>query len=149
MRSVPDTSKRNDPIGAFRFAVRFDNLPPGGFSDCTGLQMETEVQDYHEGGVNTHNWKFATRTKQSNVTLKRGIVDVTMLTWYQAIVRGDMQFRNGTITVFDASGSNEVIEFQIVQAFPIKWVGPDLNAAQNNLAVETIEFAHLGIQRTK
>ncbi len=36
---------------SFRFTVTFDDLPPGGFSDCTGLQAETEVQEYAEGGL--------------------------------------------------------------------------------------------------
>jgi phage tail-like protein len=146
---VADIGARRDPVPAFRFTVRFDDLPPGGFSDCSGLQMETEVQDYHEGGVNTHTWKFVTRTKQANVTLKRGIVDKVMWGWYEAVARGDMQFRNGTITVLDPSGTDEAIEFQLVQAIPVKWSSSDLSAGQSNLAVETIEFAHQGFRRTR
>ena len=146
---MPDTGARNDPAPAFRFTIKFDNLPPGGFSDCTGLQMETEVQDFHEGGLNTHTWRFVTRSKQSNLILKRGIVNQLMWSWYQDIASGKMMFRNGTILVHDPSGSNDLIEFQILQAFPVKWSGPDLSASQNNLAVETIEFAHQGLQRLK
>jgi phage tail-like protein len=146
---MADPAARLDPIPTFRFTVRFDGVPPGGFSDCSGLQMETEVQEYHEGGVNTHTWKFATRTKQANLVLKRGIVDRVMWTWYQAIAWGSMQFRNGTVSVLDPSGAAEAIEFQILLAFPVKWVGPDLSAGQNNLAVETIELAHQGFVRTK
>ena len=146
---MAEAGARHDPAPAFRFTVRFDNLPPGGFSDCGGLQMETEVQDYREGGVNTHVWKFATRTKQSNLTLKRGIVNRQLWAWYQDVANGKMQFRNGTITVHDPSGEQDLIEFQILQAFPVKWSGSDLGAGQNNLAVETVEFAHQGMQRTK
>jgi len=72
-----------------------------------------------------------------------------MWEWYLAIMRGSMQFRNGTITVQDPSGGSDVIEFQVLQAFPVKWAGPDLSASQNNLAVETLEFAHQGLQRIK
>jgi len=146
---MPETGSRNDPAPAFRFTVRFDNLQPGGFTDCTGLQMETEVQEYREGGVNTHTWRFATRSKQSNLTLKRGIVNKTLWDWFQDTARGKMQFRNGTILVHDPSGSKDLIEFQILQAFPIKWSGPELSAAQNNIAVESVEFAHQGLQRIK
>ncbi len=146
---MADNDNRIDPIPASRFTVRFDSLQPVGFSDCTGLTLETEVQDYHEGGLNTHSWKFVTRSKQGNLTLKRGIVDTVMWNWYLAITRGASQFRNGTITVQDPSGSNDFIEFQVLQAFPVKWVGPDLSAGQNNLAVETLEFAHQGLQRIK
>ena len=146
---MADSGSRKDPIPTFRFTVRFDDLPPGGFSDCSGLQMETEVQDFHEGGLNTHTWKFVTRTKQSNLTLKRGIVNKALWDWYQELAQGKMRFRNATIIVHDPSGKSDVLEFQIIQAFPIKWVGPDLSAAQNNIAVETVEFAHQGLERLK
>lgn len=145
---MADTGNRSDPIPSFRFTVRFDSLQPVGFTDCTGLQLETEVQDYHEGGLNTHSWKFATRTKQGYLSLKHGIVDGVMWGWYLAIMRGDMQFRNGAITVQDPGGQ-DAMEFQVLQAFPVKWVGPDLSASQNNLAVETLEFAHQGLLRIK
>lgn len=146
---MPESGARNDPVGAFRFTVRFDDLPPGGFSDCSGLQMETEVQDYREGGLNTHVWKFATRSKQANLVLRRGIVNRVLWQWYDDIVQGRMRFRNGTIIVHDSAGERDAIEFQIVQAFPVKWAGSDLGAAQNNLAVETVEFAHQGLRRLK
>jgi phage tail-like protein len=146
---VPKAGDRNDPIPAFRFTVRFDDLPPGGFSDCSGLQVETEVQDFREGGLNTHTWKFVTRAKQSNLMLKRGIVNKVLWDWYQDMINGKMKFRNGTILVHDPSGAKNVLEFQIIQAFPVKWVGPELNAAQNNLAVEAVEFAHQGLERLK
>jgi phage tail-like protein len=142
---MPETGARNDPFPAFRFTVRFDDLPPGGFSDCTGLQVETEVQDYNEGGLNTFAHKFATRTKQSNITLKRGIVNRTLWNWYYDLTQGRMRFRNGTIVVHDAAGIEATMEFQIRQAFPVKWIGPDLNAAQSSIAVETLELAHHGL----
>jgi phage tail-like protein len=141
--------QRNDPFTAFRFTVRFDDLPPGGFSDCTGLTVETEVQDFREGGLNTHTWKFVTRSKQSNLTLKRGIVNRVLWQWYDDIVNGKMLFRNGTVVVHDPAGEKDTLEFQIIQAFPVKWAGSDLSAAQNNLAVETVEFAHQGLLRLK
>ena len=63
------TSDREDPFFAFRFKVEFNDLPVGGFSECSGIQLETDVHDYQEGGLNTHLHKFPTRTKQSNITL--------------------------------------------------------------------------------
>ncbi len=146
---MPDTGSRNDPFPAFRFTITFDDLPPGGFSECGGLQMETEVHDFAEGGLNTHTWKFATRSKQSNLTLKRGIVNKVLWDWHHDITIGKMKFRNGTIAVLDSSGVNRLMEFQILQAFPVKWVGPELNAGQNNLAVESLELAHQGLERRK
>jgi phage tail-like protein len=143
------TGARLDPIPSFRFTVVFDDLPPGGFTDCSGLQSDTEVQEYAEGGLNTHTWRFPGRSKQSNVTLKRGIVSKVLWDWYRQIATGDFKARNCTILVHDPSGGDDVLEFQLADAFPIKWVGPELAAGQNNLAIETIEVAHQGLMRRK
>ena len=69
--------------------------------------------------------------------------------WYHDISIGKMKFRNATIIVFDHDGKTQVMEYQVLQAFPTKWVGSELSAAQSNLAVETVEFAHQGLERRK
>ena len=140
---------RNDPFLAFRFEVTLDELSVAGFSDCTGLQLETEVQDYSEGGLNTHLLKFPTRTKQANIVLKRGIVDREMWDWYWQLTQGLVWLRSGTVAVRDPSGGQVVIEWQFRDAFPCKWHGPELNAAQNSVAVETLELCHRGLERLK
>ena len=76
------TILRKDPFLAFRFEIRLDGLVVGGFSDCSGLQLETDVEDYHEGGFNSYDRKFVTRTRQSDLVLKRGIVDAELWRWY-------------------------------------------------------------------
>jgi phage tail-like protein len=143
---MPKTGNRDDPFVAFRFEIQLDDLSVGGFSECSGIQLETEVQDYNEGGLNTYVHKFPTRTKQSNITLKRGIVDRTLWDWYYALTQGDIQFRNGTILVYDPSGGEVVMVWEFSRAFPCKWVGPELNASQNNVAVETLELCHHGLR---
>ncbi|MFO7664327.1 MAG: phage tail protein [Chloroflexota bacterium] len=144
---MAETGKRNDPIPAFRFEIKLDGLAVGGFSDCTGIALETEVQDYPEGGLNTYVHKFPTRTKQSNITLKRGIVDRVLWDWYYDLTQGRIAFRNGSIAVRDPSGETVVMEWQFRRAFPAKWQGPELNAAQNSVAVETLELCHHGLER--
>lgn len=140
---------RNDPFLVFRFEVRMDNLPVAGFSECSGLQVETEVQDYNEGGLNTFVLKFPGRTKQSNLTFKRGIVDTNLWAWYDDLSQGRVTFRGGTILVRDASGQDPVMEWQFKRAFPSKWVGPELNATANNVAIETLELVHQGLTRVR
>jgi phage tail-like protein len=144
---MPDTGVRLDPFTAFRFVVVFDDLLECGFSDCTGLQVELESQDYIEGGLNTHTWKFPTRAKQSNLTLKRGVINRLLWDWLHDVATGNMKYRSGTIIVLDSSGRLPVMTFLIQKAFPVKWVGPELSAAQNNVAMETLELAHQGMER--
>lgn len=146
---MAETGARQDPFLAFRFEVTLDSMSVAGFTDCTGLQLETEVQDYNEGGLNTHLLKFPTRTKQANIVLKRGIVDREMWNWYYQLTQGLTWLRSGTIVVRDPSGEKVVIEWQFRDAFPCKWLGPELNAAQNNVAVETLELCHHGLERIR
>lgn len=146
---MPEPGKRNDPFVSFRFEIRISGLAAGGFSECGGLQIETETQDYLEGGENAFVRKFPTRTKQTNLVLKRGIVDRTMWDWYFHITQGDIQRRPVSVIVKDASGSNDVMIWEFSDAFPTKWTGPDLNATQNSIAIETIELCHQGMTRIR
>lgn len=134
--------ERSDPFIAFRFEIEIDGLPVGGFSECSGIRLETETEDYIEGGLNTHTRKFPTRTKQANITLKRGIVSRDLWEWYYALVQGNGDLRTGSIIVRDPSGADEVMRWEFRRAFPCKWTGPDLNSTQNQVAVETLELCY-------
>ncbi|MEV6304242.1 phage tail protein [Actinoplanes sp. NPDC051861] len=144
---MASTGARVDPALAFRFEIRLDGLAAGGFSECAGLQAETEVHDYPEGGLNTHVHRFVTRTKHGNLTLRRGVVDRALWDWYAGIIGGLVVRRNGSVLVRDPSGASVVAEWQFRRAFVCKWTGPDLNATQNAVAVETFELCHEGLDR--
>jgi phage tail-like protein len=146
---VAKTGDRDDPCVGFRFQVRFNDFASGGFSDCNGLSLETEVQDLSEGGVNDHVHRLLGRTKQINLVLKRGITDISLWDWYSDLTQGTVTYRDGTISVFDPSGDHVVISFEVRDAIPVKWQGPELAASQNAVAVETVELAHAGLRRRK
>jgi phage tail-like protein len=145
---MAESGDRRDPYLAFRFEVRLDGLAVAGFSECSGLQFEIEVQDYPEGGMNTFVRKFPGRVKQTNITLKRGIVDREMWDWYYDLTQGRLTMRNGSVRIRDPSNEQIQVEWHFRDAFPCKWVGPDLNASQNNVAIESVEICHQGLERT-
>jgi phage tail-like protein len=144
---VAETGSRTDPFMAFRFVVRLDDLPVGGFSDCGGLSVETEFLDYAEGGVNDHLQRFPGRTRQQNLVLKRGIVDRNLWDWHADLVRGVVRFRNGSVQVQDATGVTTNLSFEFRRALPVKWTGPELSAGNGAVAVEAVELAHHGLDR--
>ena len=45
----------------------------GGFSECSGLEMSLQVEEFKEGGNNGRVLKFPTRVTWSNITLKKGV----------------------------------------------------------------------------
>jgi phage tail-like protein len=138
---------RKDPVPAFRFELDIDDLPAAGFSECSGLQLELEVQDYHEGGMNAIMRKFPGHTKQTNISLKRGIIDRSLWDWFFAATEGAITFRGGSIILRDPSGGQVAMRWRFERAFPAKLSGPELNATQNNVAVETLELCHEGLKR--
>ena len=146
---MPESGKREDPFVAFRFDLRFNEQSFGGFSECSGLNLETQVQEYLEGGLNDHAHKFPGRTVQTNLVLKRGVVDHQLWDWYYKLTQGQVEPRDVTVLVKDPSGSTVDMEYRLSAAFPCKWTGPELNATQNNVAVETLELCHQGLQRRK
>ena len=136
--------ERKEPLTSFRFLVEIDNLVVGGFSEISGLQVETEIEEYREGGNNTFVHKLPKFSKYPNLTLKRGLTDSTVLwNWYQEVVSGTIERKNGSIILLDYAGS-EKWRWNFIQAYPVKWGGPDLKADSNTFAIETLELAHNG-----
>ena len=88
---------RNDPYAAFNFLVEIEGLIIGGFSEVSGLQVETAVEDYQEGGQNEYVHKLPGPARYpSNLILKRGLTDIeTLWTWHQEVIAGTIERKNG------------------------------------------------------
>jgi phage tail-like protein len=146
---MPESGSRNDPFVAFSFEVRFDDNSLGGFSECNGMNLDTQFQEFQEGGRNDVVHKFPTRTTQANLVLKRGIVDRKLWDWYFKLTQGQVEPKNVSVRVLDPAGGGVLIELRLRQALPCKWNGPELNAAQSSVAVETLELCHQGLEWQK
>ena len=139
---------RFDPYRDFNFFVEIEGILVGGFREVSGLQVETEVEDYREGGCNEYTHKLAGPTRYpANLVLKRGIIELeTLWTWHQSVSDGQIQRRNGTVYLLDNLRA-PVMWWDFRDAYPVKWTGPDFKADSNNVAIETIELVHRGIAK--
>ncbi|MEC0230399.1 phage tail protein [Paenibacillus alba] len=132
--------------GAFRFVVELDGLIAAGFSEVTGMKSEVEVKPLWEGGVNTHPHYMVQHTKFPNIVLKRGMSNSNELwEWYYAVSQGKIKRMNGSIILNNAEG-HEMCRWNFFRAFPVKWNGPDLNASNGNVAIESLELVHEGLK---
>jgi phage tail-like protein len=136
----------NDPFASFRFQAEIDNLVVSGFSEVSGLVIETEVESFREGGVNTRDWQLAGPAKfPTKLTLKRGLADANALwTWYRDIMAGRIKRKQVTIILMDYAG-NEKWRWVFQKACPVKWSGPELRSKSTEIAFESIELIHKGI----
>jgi phage tail-like protein len=138
---------RKDPFRNFNFVVEILGIKQAGFTDCTGFGATTEPTEINEGGLNEFSRKFPGRTKQNNITLKWGMTDSRVLyDWYRGIVQGEIIRLDGSIVVFDLQGA-EVARWNFRRAWPTKWEGPAFSAKANEVAIETLELAHHGLER--
>jgi phage tail-like protein len=137
---------RRHPYHAFRFRVEFDHVQHGGFSRVKGLMRETKVESRREGGVNDFEHKLATQTTYANIVLERGLVDPYLWGWHEDVVEGRIKRRTLTIILQDEAG-DEAWRWLVESAFPIKWTGTDLDGANGQVLVESVELAHHGIKK--
>lgn len=150
---------RNDPYMGFNFIVEFEGLIVGGFSEVTGLEVETEVHSFREGGMNERKHELPGPSHYpSRLVLKHGLTDVsTLWTWHQDVVGGPVrreevverriERQNGTIYLLDRLRL-PAMWWDVKNACPVKWSGPELKADSGTLAVETLELIHEGITRS-
>jgi phage tail-like protein len=140
-------AERRDPYQSFNFLIEVQGLIAGGFSEVSGIQIETEVEDIKEGGVNDHVHKLPKATKYPNVAFKRGITDSdTLWRWHQDVIAGRFERRTVFVVLRDASG-DEKWRWSFIDAYPVKWIGPDLKADSSAVAIESLELAHNGFKK--
>jgi phage tail-like protein len=138
--------KRSDPYSGFRFVVAIDQIRQGGFTKVRGLQRETKVETYHQGGVNEYEHKFVTLTSYPNLVLERGLADESLWEWHQQVVEGNVKRRTVTITLRDERNS-DAWSWTAQGAYPVKWACADFDAASGQVSAETVEFVHEGLLR--
>ena len=145
---MANNKRKQDPYLAFRFKIQFDGIISGGFSECSGLQVETEVEDHREGGLNEYVHKLPKGTKYGTITLKRGFIDSDDLwKWHQNVITGESkQRKNVSIILMDSLGKTKH-QWDIHEALPIKWSTSEFKAEANAILVETLELVHHGFEK--
>lgn len=140
------TGTRNDPYRAFNFRIEIDNLTVGAFSECSGLSSDGDAVDYREGtDIPLNVRKLVGLRKYANIVLKRGYTQNTELwDWYSNIVNGVPDRRNGTIILMDEA-RNDVLRWNIENAWINKIEGPSFKANGNEIAMESVELVHEGL----
>lgn len=141
--------RATDPYASFNFLLEIDGIAKAGFSEVTGLNAETNVIEYREGGDATNTMrKLPGLEKFGNVTLKRGVSqDLDLFNWHKAVMDGDIVRDEAMSIVLLNEKREESVRWNLRQAWPAKWVGPDLKAGANEIAIESLELAHEGVER--
>jgi phage tail-like protein len=142
--SLLDSSSTLGLLGSIAMPAIFD-VAAGGFSECSGLEMSLQVEEFREGGNNGRVLKFPTRVTWSNISLKKGVgAGSALWDWHYGFTEGKGKRRDGVIVLLtDLRKAHNIWYFR--RGLPVKYTGPALNSMQSSVAVESIEIAHEGI----
>ncbi len=142
------TGERKDPFRSYNFIVEIDGITRAGFRECSGLDSSQDPIDYREGNQRQTTRKLPGLRKHSNIVLKWGIIadDKEFWEWRKTAIDGNVTRKNGSIVLLDDQG-NEKARWNFVDAWLSKWTGPTLNATGNEVALETAEIVHEGLER--
>ena len=136
-----------DPHGNYIFSLQIDEIAVAQFFEISGIKSTTNVVEVEEGGVNYRVHKLPGQSRWENVVLRFGVsVDTSIAEWRQEIL--DDKFgnrKNVSIVLYDMAMA-EVRRWELKNAWPVAYEGPQLNAQGSELAIEMIELAHEGIE---
>jgi phage tail-like protein len=147
------TGGRTDPLTGYHFYLEIDGITQARFRECSGLTSESQVIEYKEADKNgvTVVRKVPGVLKWSDITLKRGITDIMELwDWRKKIEDGkvDEARKSGSVVMYSQT-NDEIARWNFVDGWPSKMTGPQLNANNNDIAVEEVTIAHEGLNRVK
>ena len=137
------------PVPVFQFRVEANGLSAE-FSEVSGINTEVQVIEYRTGlSKNYSTIKMPGIAKHGNVSLKRGVLkgNNEFFDWVKQIKMNKVERINVQISLLDEEG-NPVMQWQLRNAWPTKLTAPDLKANGNEVAIESIEFVHEGIEVT-
>jgi phage tail-like protein len=138
---------RKDPYKKCNFRIEIDGIALAGFTECTGLESETEVIDYREGYESNTVRRLPGLNKYRNICLKGAVSDSKELyAWRKTVTDGQVVRKNGSIILLDDK-RQEVARWNFREGWPCRLSGPELNAQGNEVAIEEIEICHEGLER--
>jgi len=143
---MPAPTTRNDPFKSFNFRVEIDGVAAASFKSVSGLAAEAEVITYREGGDISSSRKLPGLVRYPNVKLRRGLTTSSDLwNWWRTTRDGTLQRRSVLIVLLDDS-HQEILRWSLREAWIARIEISELDASKNEVAIETIELAHEGLE---
>ena len=133
------------PPPSFHFKVEFLNIQATDndilFQSVSGLNVSLETESIKEGGENRFEHVIPTRSKYTDLVLKRGVLkDSGVIKWCREAIE-QFQVKPVTVLVSLLNEQHEaLVVWNIKHAWPKKWSVADLNAEQSTVLIETIEL---------
>lgn len=133
------------PVG-FHFRVAFvgiGNANDVRFQSVGGLSVEYDVETFKEGGENRFERKLPVRSKYPDLSLKRGmLLDSQVIAWVKDALFNRV-FQPAQINISLLNEQHQPLcTWKVFNAWPKKWSVSDLNATENSVVIESLDFCY-------
>lgn len=97
-------------------------------------------------GNNGFVWQLPSRISWSNITMTRPVTSDSgkVLTWFNEVIQ-EADREDGEIVAL-APDLTPIVRWQVLGILPVRWQGPSFDPSRSQVAVETLEFSHEGLQ---
>ena len=137
-----------DPYRAYNFKLVIQDVTEGHFASCSGLGVQVEVIKYREAGNGQVVRAIPGQTTYHDVTLRYGLTDSRELwDWMMTAATGNVERKNVSVLMLDASGVNEVLRWNLINAWPSEWRGATLDALGKEVAIESLTLVFESLER--
>ena len=144
---MPD---RHGPYRDARFLLEIGGITSAGFSSASIPENSTEATEYREGNERPTVRKLWSLNNFGTLTLESGITDdsIELFAWRKQVEQGMMETARRTIAVvvLDEEGSAGP-RYEFRNAWPSNYDAPDLDATGGEVAIESLEIEHEGMER--
>ncbi len=138
----------NDPYRAYNFKLEIQGVTEGHFTACTGLGIKVQVIKYREGGTSQVVHCIPGPVEYADITLRYGLTSSREIwDWLLTAVEGRVERKNVSILMLDSTGVNEVMRWDLINAWPAEWRGAPLDAQSREVAIETLTLVYETLQR--
>jgi phage tail-like protein len=141
-----------EPFTAFAFAVEL-RLPgsdkplcEAAFAECEGLELRRAITTARDGGDGSVRLLPGAESF-GNVTLRRGMTSgFDLWDWWERVRRDPKLRATCDVIVLSPDLASERVRFRLHRCLPARIAGPALDAAKNEVAIETLEIACEGVE---
>jgi phage tail-like protein len=138
---------RVDPYRAYNFKLIIQGVVAGHFVECTGLGAKVQAIRYQEGGSQTV-YRIPGQVEYSDVTLRYGLTTSAELwTWFMKSIHGPVERLNVSVLVLDPDSFQEVMRWNLIDAWPSEWRGASLDALTREIAIESVTLVYESLER--
>jgi phage tail-like protein len=137
-----------DPYRAYNFKLVIQGVTEGHFTECSGMGIRVQALEYREGGQSQVVHRIPGRVEYASISLRYGLTASTELyNWFMTAVKGRVERKNVSILLVDSEGVNEIMRWDLINAWVTEWRGAALDALTGEMAVETIVLVFETLER--